>query len=56
MAQTTHPDKQAVRSWLHQRQAEHAPPPTPEQVRQELDWKLIEAERRQVMTDETGVM
>jgi phosphoribosylaminoimidazole-succinocarboxamide synthase len=46
MAQTTHPSKDLVRNWLHQRQAERTPPPTPEQVREELGWKLIEAERR----------
>jgi phosphoribosylaminoimidazole-succinocarboxamide synthase len=45
MTQTSKPDKQQVRNYMAQRQAEHKPPPTPEQIREELGWKLVEAER-----------
>jgi hypothetical protein len=45
MAQTSKPTPQAVRTWMHQRQADRSPPPSPEQVRMELGWKLVEAER-----------
>lgn len=35
------PTKQQVRDWMQQRQAEHKPPPTPEQIRRELGWGLV---------------
>lgn len=34
------PTKEQVREWMNQRQAEHTPPPTPEQVRRELGWDM----------------
>jgi hypothetical protein len=45
MAQTNHPSKELVRNWLFQRQAEHQPPPTMDEVRRQLGWELVEAER-----------
>ena len=45
MTQTTKPSNQQVRSWMHQRQADRTPPPAPEQIRTELGWKMVEAER-----------
>jgi hypothetical protein len=48
MKQTTHPSKEAVRQFMARRQAERTPPPSPERIRQELGWHLIEAERRLV--------
>jgi hypothetical protein len=45
MTQTTKPSNQQVRSWMHQRQADRTPPPAPDQVRIELGWKMVEAER-----------
>ncbi|MGZ4872751.1 MAG: hypothetical protein ACXV99_12705 [Candidatus Angelobacter sp.] len=35
------PSKEQVRQWMQQRQVEHKPPPTPEQVRRELGWHMI---------------
>jgi hypothetical protein len=35
------PSKEQVRQWMQQRQVEHKPPPTPEQVRQQLGWHLL---------------
>lgn len=41
MTQITHPSKEAVRTYMAQRQKERTPPPTPEQVRRELGWGLV---------------
>lgn len=41
----THPDKQLVRDLMQQHRAENTPPMDPETIRQQLGWKLIEAER-----------
>lgn len=41
------PRKEQVRDWLDRRQAEHTPPPTPEQIREQLGWRLIQAERKE---------
>lgn len=40
------PTKEQVRKWMEQRQVEHKPPPTPEQIRTELGWDLIKVEKR----------
>lgn len=45
MPQTSKPSNEQVRSWMRQRQAERTPPPSPEQIRRELGWQLVEAER-----------
>jgi hypothetical protein len=45
MTHTTKPSPAKVRNWMHQRQVERTPPPSPEQVKRELGWGLIEAER-----------
>lgn len=45
MTQTSKPDRQQVRSWMQQRQAERKPPPAPEQIRRELGWQMVEAGR-----------
>lgn len=41
----TKPSKQAVRDYMRSRSTEVTPPPTPEQIRRELGWGLIEDER-----------
>jgi phosphoribosylaminoimidazole-succinocarboxamide synthase len=43
--QVTHPDKEAVRRYMQQRREEQSPPPSPEEVRRQLGWELVEAER-----------
>ena len=45
MTQTTKPSNQQVRSWMQQRQADRTPPPSPDQIRMELGWRMVEAER-----------
>jgi hypothetical protein len=45
MAQTNHPSKELVRDWMRQRQGEHRPPPTLDEIRRQLGWELVEAER-----------
>lgn len=45
MTQTSKPSNQQVRSWMQRRQADRTPPPAPEQIRRELGWKMVEAER-----------
>lgn len=46
MAQTTHPSKEQVRHYMQQRMVASTPPASPAQIRQELGWRLIDAERR----------
>jgi hypothetical protein len=45
MTQTSKPSNQQVRSWMQQRQADKSPPPSPEEIRTQLGWRLVEAER-----------
>lgn len=46
MPQTSNrPTNEQVRSWMQQRQADRSPPPTPEEIRRQLGWRLVEAER-----------
>lgn len=45
MTAVTHPDKQVVRDWLKREVAAKRPPMSPEEVRRQLGWKLIENER-----------
>jgi hypothetical protein len=47
MDQPHQPSKEQVRSYMEQRQREHAPPPDLKRIRQELGWDLIAAERSQ---------
>jgi len=42
------PTKEVVRQWLHQRQAGREPPPSIEQIRRELGWKLVKPWRANV--------
>jgi hypothetical protein len=42
---TQQPSKELVREWLQRRRAQSTPPPTMEQVRRELGWKLEESVR-----------
>jgi hypothetical protein len=45
MTAVTHPTPQQVRDWMARQVAEHTPPPTPEQIRQELGWHLLAPDR-----------
>jgi hypothetical protein len=45
---TTHPRKEAVRQYMQQRQAERTPPPPLDEIRRQLGWPMLEAERRAV--------
>lgn len=45
MPTTTRPSNQQVRDFMARRRTAGTPPPTPEQIRTELGWKLIQAER-----------
>ena len=45
MTITTLPPKQSVREYLEQRTHSEDPPPTPEEIRRQLGWAIIEAER-----------
>jgi hypothetical protein len=45
MTQTSKPSNQQVRSWMQQRQVDRTPPPAPEEIRRQLGWGLVEAER-----------
>jgi hypothetical protein len=41
------PSKEQIRQWQQERIKAHKPPPDPAQVRRELGWSLLEAERNQ---------
>jgi hypothetical protein len=45
MTQTTRPPKQEVRSYMAQRRESREPPPSPEEIRRQLGWNLVEAAR-----------
>jgi hypothetical protein len=45
MTNTTRPPPHLVREWLERRTHSEEPPPTPEEIRRQLGWKIIEAER-----------
>ena len=44
MQQTTKPSNQQVRSRMQQRQEQNGPPPSPEEIRRQLGWHMVEAE------------
>lgn len=46
MTQTTHPTKETVRQYMERRTLAPEPPPTPEEIRQQLGWYLIPENRR----------
>lgn len=46
MPATTHRTKEAVRDWLDERSRADDAPPSPEEVRRQLGWDLIPANRR----------
>lgn len=41
MTTTTKPDKRKVREYMESRTHEEEPPPSPEEIRRELGWRLI---------------
>ena len=41
MATANHPSKEQVRAWQQERLQRKEPPPTPEQIRRELGWGLM---------------
>lgn len=45
MPKASKPSHQQVRDWMQQRQELRTPPPSPEEVRRELGWVLIQAEQ-----------
>lgn len=46
MTQTTHPPHHLVREYMERRTHSPEPPPTPEEIRRQLGWTLIAAERQ----------
>jgi len=46
MNKIQHPSKEQVRDFLKQRQAGHTPPPDMKEIRRQLGWDLIEAQRQ----------
>lgn len=42
------PTKEQVRHWQQERNRERKTPPDPKQIRKELGWDLIEAEREEL--------
>ena len=48
-ASTRNPPKHLVREYLARRTRDSQPPPTPEEIRRQLGWGMVEAE-----ADDTG--
>lgn len=48
------PTKERVRAWLDDQVTQHKPPPDPKQIRRELGWDLIEAERHVMRIGDPG--
>jgi hypothetical protein len=46
MTQVTRPPAQLVRNYMAKRIGADTPPPTPDEIRRQLGWGLIEAERQ----------
>lgn len=47
MESYSHPTKEQVREYLRRRQVAHSPPPDIEEIRRQLGFKLLEAQRQQ---------
>jgi hypothetical protein len=45
MTKTTQPPKESVREYFDRRTHSEDPPPTSEEIRRQLGWALIQAER-----------
>jgi hypothetical protein len=41
-----HPPKEMIRVYLAERRAHPRPPESPEDIRQQLGWRILEAERK----------
>ena len=54
MNTSMNPTKEQVRNFLQHRIAEHSPPPSMKDIRRELGWDLIEADREQKHHIERG--
>lgn len=46
MTQVTRPTQQQIREYMQQRALARTPPPPPAEIRRQLGWELIEAERQ----------
>ena len=42
MQYMTRPTKEQVRAYMHQREADHRPPPTPDEIRRQLGWSSLD--------------
>lgn len=47
MVNTAKPSKEQVREYMARRQAQHQPPPSCQEIRRQLGWELVEAEREE---------
>ncbi len=52
MTHTTKPDRNVVREYFQHRAHDPEPPPSPEEIRRQLGWVLIESERESRADDE----
>jgi hypothetical protein len=43
---TTHPSKEQMQRYLTERHQSKEPPPTPEQIREQLGWKMLDNNRK----------
>lgn len=45
MVNASKPSKEQVRAYMERRQAQHQPPPSCQEIRRQLGWETVEAER-----------
>jgi hypothetical protein len=46
MNQANHPSKYVVRKYLERRSHDAKPPPSPDEIRRQLGWGMVEIERK----------
>lgn len=47
--QVTHPTKEQVRAYMARRESAHRPPPTPAEIRRQLNWRLAPSDDETVL-------
>lgn len=47
--QITHPTKEQVRAYMARRESAHRPPPPPDEIRRQLNWRLTPADNDNVL-------
>lgn len=49
--QVTHPSKEQVRAYMNAREANHRPPPAPDEIRRQLGWQMHPGDDDRVLVE-----